>query len=232
MDPKHLFADERMVGFCAYCGGNPETADHCPSKVLLDEPFPSNLRVVDACNSCNNGFSKDELYLACIIECTICGSTEPNTLSRAVIKRALTESSALSAQLNSSRQTNEAGNVIWNADVTRVQNVVLKLARGHIAFELSLLQLDEPEYVGFIPFAAMSDKQRAEFESPPEQVNALLPEIGSRAFIRTVKGEPHSQSNGWVVVQSGRYRYLVTQSNGNFVQMVLSEYLACQVVWH
>jgi hypothetical protein len=35
----------------------------------------------------------------------------------------------------------------------------------------------------------------------------------------------------WIVVQEGRYRYRVSQNDGNIVQMVLSEYLACHVIW-
>jgi hypothetical protein len=42
MDPRHLFIDERLTGRCVYCGGRPNTRDHCPSKVLLDEAFPAN----------------------------------------------------------------------------------------------------------------------------------------------------------------------------------------------
>jgi hypothetical protein len=35
---------------------------------------------------------------------------------------------------------------------------------------------------------------------------------------------------GWVVVQEGRYRFL-TSTGAVIVRMVLSEYLACEVVW-
>ena len=36
---------------------------------------------------------------------------------------------------------------------------------------------------------------------------------------------------GWVVVQPDRYRYAVVETGGVVVRMVLSEYLACEVVW-
>ena len=74
MDPRKLFVDERLTGKCIYCGRNPETRDHVPSRVLLDKPFPDNLPVVDACRTCNEDFSQDEEYLACLIECAICGT--------------------------------------------------------------------------------------------------------------------------------------------------------------
>jgi hypothetical protein len=37
--------------------------------------------------------------------------------------------------------------------------------------------------------------------------------------------------NGWIVVQPGRYRYLAYVDSAVTVRMVLSEYLACEVVW-
>lgn len=82
MDPRQLFVDERLTGFCVYCGAAPESGDHCPSKVLLDEPFPPNLPVLDACADCNNHLSLDEQYIACLIETVICGSANPDDVSR------------------------------------------------------------------------------------------------------------------------------------------------------
>lgn len=37
MDPRKLFVDERLLEMCAYCGGQPDTRDHVPSRVLLDD---------------------------------------------------------------------------------------------------------------------------------------------------------------------------------------------------
>ena len=54
------FTDERLRGFCAYCGGPAETRDHVPPRVFLDKPYPSNLPVVSACRECNEDISMDE----------------------------------------------------------------------------------------------------------------------------------------------------------------------------
>src|SRR3989442_243424 len=99
MDPKQLFYDTRLKGSCVYCGCAPESRDHCPSRVLLDEPFPSDLPVVEACTRCNGSFSKDEQYLACLIECVLCGSVEPDRIRRPKIRRILLENPALGALL-------------------------------------------------------------------------------------------------------------------------------------
>jgi len=73
MDPRQLFADERLTGICAFCGGHPESSDHAPSKALLDDPLPADLPVVDSCTACNNGFSSDEEYFSCFLECAYVG---------------------------------------------------------------------------------------------------------------------------------------------------------------
>lgn len=86
MDPKKLFIDDRLVGMCAFCGSASNTRDHVPSKVFLNEPYPDNLPVVDACFECNNSFSLDEEYLACFLECVIAGGTNNEKVSKKVRK--------------------------------------------------------------------------------------------------------------------------------------------------
>ena len=93
-------SDDRLDEFCLYCGiRNPDTDDHVPSKVLLDEPFPDHLHLVRACLECNNGFSFDEEYFACLIECIICGTTDIEKLNRERIKSILTRKTNLKTQI-------------------------------------------------------------------------------------------------------------------------------------
>ncbi|HEY4951691.1 MAG TPA: hypothetical protein VIH88_15250 [Candidatus Acidoferrales bacterium] len=75
-DQLKSYADERLIAGCIYCGGNTESWDHVPSRVLLDEPCPENLPVVLACDACNRGYSLDEQYFACLVECARTGSVE------------------------------------------------------------------------------------------------------------------------------------------------------------
>jgi len=82
MDPRQLFIDERHTGMCVYCGTHPDTRDHFPSKVLLDEPYPPELPVVRACEKCNASFSLDEQYLACFLDCVIRGGAEASHYQR------------------------------------------------------------------------------------------------------------------------------------------------------
>ena len=43
-------------------------------RILL---YPIHMPTVQSCGNCNNGFSDDEEYLACFIECVVCGATDP-----------------------------------------------------------------------------------------------------------------------------------------------------------
>jgi hypothetical protein len=228
MDPRKLFVDERLTGLCSYCGADPDTRDHVPSRVLLDEPYPTNLQVVDACGSCNCNFSQDEEYAACLIECVICGTTEANALRRQKVRRILSQRPLLAARIRESCTEDAHGNLLWSVD--RVRNVVLKLARGHLAFGLNVFHFETPTVLEFRPVAAMTQEQLIAFEPLPESENSLYPEIGSRAFNSMFKS--NIEWRDWREVQPGRYRYRVEQSpGGDKVQIVLSEYLACKVIW-
>lgn len=231
MDPRKLFVDERLTGLCGFCGGDPDTRDHIPSRVLLDEPFPPNLPVVEACGTCNGGFSQDEEYVSCLIECVICGTTEPDTLERQKVRRILKERPSLMAKIRESRIEDADGNILWRADTDRVRNVVLKLARGHLAYELNVFHFEAPCVLEYMPLMMMTEEELIAFESLPEDGNVLFPEIGSRAFISMWKSD--KEWNDWREVQPGRYRYRIEQScGGDRVQFVISEYLACTVIWY
>lgn len=231
MDPRQLFTDSRLSGICVYCGvGQPDSRDHVPSKTLLDKPYPKNLSVVASCTDCNRGFSIDEQYLACFLECVIQGTTEPNTNFRESVARTLKHNPLIKARINESKSIDENGNIIWQPELKRIRNVVLKLARGHLAHELGVHHIEEPLVLIMLPTPLLSENQLASFNSLETNRELLYPEIGSRAFIESTTGKPTSYEN-WRTVQNGLYRYTLGQSNRDWVKFVLSEYLACEVVW-
>lgn len=232
MDPRHLGVDSRLVGACVYCGAEPDSSDHVPPKVLLDDPLPSDLATVDACSTCNGGFSLDEEYFACFLECVLAGSTDPESLSRDKIKRILARKVELAERIQSSCRRDESGILVWTPEDERVRSVIVKLARGHAAYELSLPQLEDPIEVQIRPFIAMSERDLHAFENAGAGEMRGWPEVGSRALHRAVGARPHaSQSGPWITVQVGHYQYKVDQENGVRVQIVLGEYLACSVAW-
>jgi hypothetical protein len=232
---KHLenYADRRQGAWCIHCT-NPlkGSRDHVPSKVFLDDPLPENLPLVDICAKCNQSFSLDEQYLACLLECAACGSTDPSGLARPKIKRILTEAPSLKARLENARTAKgvEGQEVFsWTPETTRVENVLLKLARGHAMYELNEPMFDGPAGISFIPIHLLTPESRHLFEIGGDSNFGVWPEVGSRAMQRIlIQADVIS---GWIYVQPDRYRYKVGWDGPVRVKMVIRDYLAAEVVW-
>lgn len=222
------YGDDRNKGFCVHCGGNDETVDHVPSKVFLEEPYPDNLMAAPACRRCNIGFSTDEEYLACLLECVVVGDADLAKL-RPKIARILRGNASLLSRIQQARG-DDGGTPVWAVEADRARRVALKIARCHAAFELNEPRLEEPDTVTIMPLPLMSDEERAEFEGVGGDL-ALWPEVGSRAMQRLLVFGTDVISEGWLVVQEGNYRFQVCQSPALVVKMVFREYLACEIVW-
>ena len=221
------FSDSRLDGCCIYCGGKPETRDHVPSKILIDNPFPKNLPVVPACDKCNKGFSQDEEYFACLLGCVLSGSTEPDDINRKKIKTILIRKHKLRARLEKAKVI-QGNQTFFQIEEDRVNNVILKLAKGHATYENSELQLNGPTSISKRVFALMSEEEKLNYFSRNSE---LLPEIGSRAFQRLFTEDDNFIDN-WIVVQKDKYMYSVEQGALRLkVKFLIWNYLACEVTW-
>lgn len=196
-------------------------------------PTRFRLPVVPACEDCNRSFSLDEQYTACAVEVAKCGTVEEAGIRRRSIRRILGKNCSLKERIRASQTTNEAGSLVWMVEIPRVQNVVMKVARGHVADELCP-KLEEPAHVVFGPLPTSDFEQRSEFESVGTTGQVVgWPELGSRDFLRAVGKSPdgREKASGWIVVQPERYRYTVSEDSGFRVRMELIKYLACEVYW-
>ena len=241
VDQLRDYADSRLLSGCIYCGGPAETRDHVPSRCLLDRPYPENLPVVGCCKKCNKGFSGDEQYLVCLVESALCGSTDPSKIQRPSVARILQNTPALRARIEAAKtETND--HVMFAVEHPRVANVMLKLARGHAAFELSQPCRIEPDHFWCQQLTDLPAAARKEFDAA--HVQDVFGEVGSRGMQRmlvtqvTLQSESGDQRqlglivNDWVEVQDGRYRYLAIDDVGGVViRIIVSEYLACEVAW-
>ena len=216
------YGDSRLTGFCVFCGGVSETRDHIPSKVFLDTPYPENLYFVPACLECNNSFSLDEEYLACLIECVACGSTSPDCVTRPKIQRILTEKPQLASRIEDCASKNLFGETIFMPEWNRVLAVIKKLAQGHIAYENNEPQLENPPKIFLKPLDSMKLEERNSFETIPSC--SAYPEVGTRLMQRLF-----IEGHNWIVIQPGRYRY-VTMIWPE-VRIVIGEYLAAVISW-
>lgn len=241
MDQLRDYADDRLINGCIYCGGAADTRDHVPSRCLLERPYPDNLPVVGSCKSCNQRFSRDEEYLVCLVESALSGSTDPNKIKRPSVARIIRSSPALQARLESAK-TESDGRVKFTVEGDRIANVMLKLARGHAAFELSQPCRSEPDHFWCAPLAVLPEEQREAFDAA--HIQQMFGEIGSRGLQRmrvtqiVLQSETGGQSelrmlvNDWVDVQDNLYRYLAIDDTGGLViRIVVAEYLGCEVAW-
>lgn len=241
MDQIKEFADSRLVNGCIYCGMAAETRDHVPSKCLLERPYPTNLPVVGCCERCNQDFSMDEEYLVCLIESVLCGSTEPKKISRSSVSKIMERSPALKRRIEKAKTVIE-GQTAFAPEWNCVNNVMLKLARGHAAFELSQMCQSEPYHFWCGPLLTLPDDIREEFDQP--YIQEMFGEVGSRNMQRLLMFQFETNSkdavqqhggmvmNDWIDVQDNLYRYLAIDDAGSVViRIVIAEYLACEVEW-
>lgn len=241
MDQLNNYADSRLVNGCIYCGGPAETRDHVPSKCLLEPPYPSNLYVVDCCDSCNQGFSKDEEYFVCLIESILCGSTNPEKIDRPSVAKKMTKSPALRKRIQDSFKEVD-GQLTVEPEIERIENVMLKLARGHATFELSLSSRSKPKHFWCGPLKSLPKEDQETFNSPHFQ--ETVGEVGSRNMQRllvtqmTIQAENGEQKNvsmlinDWIDVQVDKYRYIAIDDMGILIiRIVIAEFFACEVVW-
>ena len=227
MEQLRSYADQRLLAGCVYCGSATQSRDHVPSRILLDEPYPENLPVVPSCEPCNGGYSLDEEYFACLVECARMGSVEAAT--RPKIARKLRENPILAARIGAARSVGENGRISFAAEIERAKNVVLKLARGHVAYEASEVQRHAPSHCLIVPLETLDAAARKHFESVPS--SSIWPEVGSRAMQRLIIAGNNITDEGWIEVQPDRYRYFVVAEGNVLVRIVLSEYLACEIIW-
>jgi hypothetical protein len=229
MKTYNKFSDARLDQMCCYCGELPDTRDHVPSKVLLNDPFPENLPVVPCCNTCNQDFSKDEEYFACLIECIISGSAEILDLKREKIKRILLKRPALQRKLANARVISDDGNY-FITEGKRIENVLLKLAKGHAQFDASSPLLGQPTHLAYKPIHIMTMEEKESFFSGPEIEK--YPEVGSRLFFQIVESQGISSQSLWQIVQDDVYAYLISSQMGRLsVRLIISDFLAAEITW-
>jgi hypothetical protein len=241
MDQLNNLADYRLIRGCIYCGGSAETRDHVPSKCLLEQPYPTNLPVAGCCDTCNQDFSKDEQYFVCLIESVLCGSTEPEKIRRPSVARMMRNSPALRQRIENSKIEVD-GQIAFAPEIERINNVILKLARGHAAFELSQSCPAKPDHFWCGALASLPQENQEAFNSVHFQ--QVFGEVASRNMQRLMvtqmirlseNGEQQNLGmliNDWVDVQDNQYRFIAIDDMGQIIiRIVIAEYFACEVAW-
>ncbi|MGB0562163.1 MAG: hypothetical protein ACPGVO_10210 [Spirulinaceae cyanobacterium] len=115
------------------------------------------------------------------------GTTTPNSDFSPKIAATLNARPSIKEKIELSKSIDEGSNILWTPESDRVKEVVLKLARGHVAYELGIQHIDEPDFIEIFPIPYMSEAQVGSFFLFED--SCLFPEIGSRAFINTLTGK-------------------------------------------
>ena len=213
-------------------GHDPTNRDHVPSKSLLIKPYPSDLAVTEICEPCNTSFSADEEYFGAFLSAVLSGSVEPAEQKLDIGRRIFERNSALKCAVLASRQVEILdGNekIFWRPDFKRIENVLVKNARGHVYFENGEPPIDAPSLVKFQPLEQFSDADKLEFFGVPGGL-ARWPEVGSRWMQRLVEDGDFDQ-DGFLVVQPGIYRFRLELRGGIAIHSIIHEYLAAIVSW-
>lgn len=134
------------------------------------------------------------------------------------------------------------GQIAFMPEIDRINKVMLKLARGHAAFELSQPCRQEPDHFWCGPLLLLPREIQEEFNSVHFQ--QTVGEVGSRNMQRILvtqatklnkKGESQNFGmiiNDWIDVQDDLYRFIAIDDIGSLVvRIVIAEYYACEVAW-
>ncbi len=217
-----------MKEACTFCiNADSQSRDHCPSKILLEEPLPKDLSVVPSCKKCNESFSLDEEYVACAIEILKPQYSEFPQIKNEKILNILTAKPELKNQLYQIYESHNVKNKELIKDI-RFENVLIKNALGHIKFELGLFVQRIPKEFYMFFLTEIGETFRKEFESSVSEPN-FFPEVGSRLLIRLFEGQDLGEKE-WIVVQNGVYRFQLKQSaNKVRVKIVIKEFIAAEI---
>lgn len=226
-----MFVDVRLLESCALCGRYPPTTrDHVPPRFFLDDPLPGLFPVVAMCQQCNQGASQDEEYVACVIDVALHGGVTDVTVLRPKVVAALAHSPLLARRLQNAERRDGERCIGYVCEASRLRRTLEKVGRGLMAFEdgdaLAVCDVE----VTWSALGQMTAQARSDFmtSSAPQ----LLPEVGSRAFIRMSTARPEAPQP-WKTLQPGRFAYLVDRQHQGppGVRMLFSEYLAAQCIF-
>lgn len=106
-----------------------------------------------------------------------------------LVKRALSRNLRLMVQLEKYRWYDDTGCPWWQSNEAQLHNVVMKLPKGHAAYELSELWHDESGVYSFCTIIAIPEVKRQDFEGMRSGFQCLWAELGSRGFQRSL-GKP------------------------------------------
>ena len=167
------------------------------------------------------------------LEVILKGTTDGDFVDNPKIVRILNRNNVLYTEIDNSKieyQTLRGESKIdWKPNMKRIENVVVKNARGHAMYEFDEPMTERPNSIIIRLFSAMGESEKSEFLNSNDG-HGLWPEVGGRMMQRIITGD--GLINGWVDLQEGFYRYSVNQQESAIrVKSIIREYLTKSVSW-
>lgn len=183
-----------------------------PPKVLLDQPYPPNLRTVPSCKKCNSAASLDEQYFLVLLgHVASSPSIEAKLAPGGLIDRTLSHAPALEERLLNALDVDEdTGNTVIKPEIHRLKRVVQKIAVGLFALRYGRIPaIEQVSHVGLYPYKPIDERP--------------LP-----YFIATFT--ERFKSKKWRNVQSGAFAYIFVRDprHSGKVWCVMD---ICQSIW-
>lgn len=188
---------------CIHCGTalsrSTSSRDHVPSKLLLRQPYPDNLKTIRVCRSCNTRFSPAEEYLGAFLGLLLTVGDGVNP--RHVLERMIDNNEQMQELFDRSLgldATSAAPRVFVEPDQSLLDIALGKNARGLLHIECGHTQDFQVAKVLAVPL-----------ENIPETTRALI----------------LPPASAWHIVQNETFRYHVLQGPQPVVRAILCEYL-------
>jgi|GEM_PF-1137034 len=238
---RHYDGDIRMLEFlkygqegdfkCIYCHEKADSREHIPSKVFLNEPFTTNLAILPSCIKCNNSYSENEQYVACLIDYIQYKMNNLKTVKREKIQKAFNARPYIEDELENSTKYSDDGSVEYiEYNHEKIKNIVLKLSIGHAIYSLSSIYVNEQNIINYKFFPQLTKEEMDNFNLEPSY--DISPEIGSRGGTYLTVSSNGKPTAIWNIVQDGQYRFLVFHNQSSTtVRIVIGEYFYSEVIW-
>jgi hypothetical protein len=215
---------------CVYCGEYATTREHIPSRVFLDEPYPFDLTIVPACLKCNNSFSRDEQYVACLTD-----YVRFITSNQSVPLHNKTSDMFLHDSVLRDSIEIVGDNININFDTYAIESILFKLARGHIS---SNNDISYQNKIVLCKFSLGMLPTNGDWECFNDSILVeATGEIGSdythNLLVVTSQDLESEVYSSWNDIQEGNYRLLVLERDSKFiVRIVIFETLYAELVLH
>jgi len=216
---------------CIYCYEEADSREHIPSKIFLNEPYESNLAILPSCIKCNNAFSENEQYLACLIDYVQYKLSKLKTVKRKKIEKTFKTRPHIKNEFEKSTKYTNDGNLEYiEFSHERIKTILLKLSIGHAIYSLSSICLGEPSFINYKFYIQLTKDEMANFNLEP--ISNIIPEFGSREGIYISMLDEGIPITTWNIVQNGQYRFLAYEDKGSTnIRIVIGEYFYIEVIW-